>query len=98
MTGASDVFTWINKQGVRNSAGFEVQSIDRFTIQYRESKRFVNLHVEPGISAGRPSINLSARAFDRWANSSVPNTPAEQERMRGNFIAAMEFQGITVDS
>lgn len=33
------MFSWINKQGVRSSNGFEVQSVDRFSIAYRKGSQ-----------------------------------------------------------
>lgn len=91
------MLSWINKQGVRSSEGFDVQSLDRFTIQYREGKRFVNIPIERGVMGSKSSVSISAAAFERWNNSSVINDAAEQSRMRRNFVAAMEFQGIVVE-
>jgi hypothetical protein len=42
------MFTWMGKQGVRSSDGFEVQSIDRFSIAYREGSQVVTVYVEHG--------------------------------------------------
>jgi len=47
--------------------------------------------------AGRPGIGISPRSFERWDNSSVSNTPAEQARLLDNFRQAMEFQGLAVE-
>ncbi len=33
------MFTWINKQGVKSSKGFIVQSVARFKIEYREGNK-----------------------------------------------------------
>ena len=89
------MFTWLNKQGVRSSLGFEVQGVNLFTIRYTEGKRFVNVHVEDGF-AGRPCISISDSAFSKWDNSTVNNSIEEQQRIRRNFCEAMEFQGIAV--
>ncbi len=85
------MFTWLNKQGVRSSDGFEVQFTGRFTAQYREGARYLVVDVEGG---GNGMIDFNPRAFERWANSSVPNSPEEQARMLKNFVAALEFQGL----
>lgn len=90
-------FTWLNKQGVRNSEGFEVQCTGRFTIEYREGRRIKVIDTEPVIIAGKPGVGIKASAFEHWDNSSVPNSPAEQERLLKNFRAAMEFQGMEVE-
>jgi len=90
-------FTWLNKQGVRSSEGFEVQRTSRFTVEYREGRRIKTIDVEPGIVAGRPALAIKANCFERWDNSSIPNSPEEQARLLMNLRAAMEFQGLVVD-
>lgn len=69
------MFTWIGKQRVRSSEGFEVQSIDRFSIAYREGSQTATVYVEPGSYGGRQSVQHRARpvrplgppAFDQLA-------------------------------
>ncbi len=90
-------FTWLNKQGVRSSEGFEVQCTSRFTIEYREGRRLKVIDVERVLVAGKPGVGIKASTFERWDNSSVPNSPAEQARLLRNFRAAMEFQGMEVE-
>lgn len=90
-------FTWLNKQGVRSSEGFEVQCTGRFTIEYCEGRRIKVIDFEPIVVAGRSGVAIKANTFERWDNSSVPNSPAEQERLLRNFRAAMEFQGMEVE-
>jgi hypothetical protein len=85
------MFTWLNKQGVRSSDGFEVQFTGRFTAEYREGARHLVVDVEDGENG---MINFNPRAFERWANSSMTNTSEEQARMLRNFMAALEFQGL----
>jgi hypothetical protein len=90
-------FTWLNKQGVRSSEGFEVQRTGRFTIEYREGRRIKVIDTEPVIIAGKPGVGIKANTFERWDNSSVPNSQAEQVRLLKNLRAAMEFQGMEVE-
>jgi hypothetical protein len=90
-------FTWLNKQGVRSSEGFEVQCTGRFTIEYREGRRIRIIDVEPVTVVGKPGIGIKANTFERWDHSFVPNSPGEQERLLSNFRAAMEFQGMEVE-
>jgi hypothetical protein len=90
-------FTWLSKQGVRSSEGFEVQRTGRFSIEYREGRRIKVIDMEPVVIAGKPGVGIKANTFERWDNSSVPNSPAEQERLLNNFRAAMEFQGMEVE-
>jgi hypothetical protein len=85
------MFSWINKQGVRSSEGFEVQFTGRFTAEYREGLRHLVIDVESGADG---DISFSPRAFERWANDSVPNSKQEQARMLKNFLAALAFQGL----
>lgn len=85
------MFSWINKQGVRSSDGFDVEFTGRFTAEYREGLRHLIVDVE-GVVNG--DISFSPRAFERWANESVPNSKEEQARMLKNFLEALAFQGL----
>lgn len=91
------MFTWINKQGVKSSDGYGVQSIDRFSIEYREGSKVVTVAVEPGFFGGGPSVSISPSAFERWNRSPTRNTPEQQAQMLCNFKAAMQFQGVAVE-
>jgi hypothetical protein len=85
------MFTWINKQGVRSSEGFEVQFTGRFSAEYREGARYLVVDVEGGADG---LIDFNTNGFEKWANSSTRISPEEQERMLKNFMAALEFQGL----
>jgi hypothetical protein len=85
------MFSWINKQGVGSSVGFEVQFTGRSTAEYREGRRYLVVDVE-GAEGGM--IHFSPRAFERWANDSVAIAPEERARLLKNFLAALEFQGL----
>jgi 16S rRNA C967 or C1407 C5-methylase (RsmB/RsmF family) len=85
------MFTWLNKQGVKSTDGFEVQFTGRFTAEYREGERVLVVDVEGGANG---TISFDPKCFERWANSSVRNTAEEQARMIKNFLAALEFQGL----
>jgi hypothetical protein len=90
--------TWINKQGVRSSDGFEVQSIGRFEIEYREGGQTVTVPVERGSFWGGPLVAIAPNAFEYWDNYRVPNSKERQAEMLRNFKAAMEFQGVKVET
>lgn len=90
------MFTWINKQGVRSDAGFEVQSMDRFTIAYREGSDCVSVEVERGLSGSKPYVIVSPGAFTRWDGGALIS-PNQRAAMLRNFIEAMEFQGVGVE-
>ena len=90
-------FTWIGKQGARSSDGFEVQSVDRFSIEYREGGQIVTVPVDHGTIGATPCVIISAKAFEHWDNYRPPNSQEKQAKMLANFKAAMEFQGMAVD-
>lgn len=88
------MFTWIGKQGVRSSDGFEVQSVDRFSIAYREGSLVVTVNVE---CEGDGRLAIEKGAFSKWDNLQMTNSTEKQAKMRRNFVAAMDFQGIAVE-
>ncbi|MEO3689849.1 hypothetical protein [Roseateles paludis] len=85
------MFTWINKQGVRSAAGFEVQSTGRFTIEYREGARRLVVDVEP---SGNDAIGFDPACFNRWLNSAERISDSTKEQMIQNFLDALQFQGL----
>lgn len=91
------MFTWLNKQGVRSEEGFEVQSVGRFSVEYREGAHVVTVDVEKGYFGGGASVAIRPDAFMHWDNSRLANTSEKQAKMRANFVAAMKFQGIVVE-
>ena len=98
MSTAAHSFSWLNKQGVRSNAGFEVQFTGRFTVEYREGAKKIAAPVEDGFSAGRAIVIISPGAFSKWDEPfAALKISAEKEReILQNFIAAMEFQGLGV--
>lgn len=85
------MFTWINKQGVRSDRGFEVQFTGRFSAEYRENGKIIEIYVESG--GGMPSIIIGTDAFARW-NNGIPLPEEQRVRVLQNFKEAMEFQGL----
>ena len=89
------MFTWLNKQGVKSDAGFEVQFTGRFDAEYREAGKVMSIYVESGIHDGQPCVILNPGAFDRW-NGDAPGVKLpsdERERIKQNFTEAMLFRG-----
>jgi hypothetical protein len=82
-------FRWLNKQGVESKEGFAVQFTGRFTAEYREHGRVLEVSLESGVSGGKPAICYSASCFLSWSADA-----AEQQRASGNFARAIEFQGL----
>ncbi len=46
------MFRWLNKQGVENSNGFLLQSIDRYGYHYKEAGKTMRIDVEPCRASG----------------------------------------------
>jgi hypothetical protein len=92
-------FKWLNKQGVESDAGFSVQFTGRFTCEYREGGRMIEIEVESGISCGKPSISIYRDAFAKWqVIRPFHETPSDvQQRLLQNFREAMEFQGLVLE-
>ena len=91
------MFTWLNKQGVKSDAGFEVQFTGRFDAEYREAGKVMSIYVESGIHDGQHCVILNPDAFDRWIGDApgVRLPSDERERIQQNFTEAMLFQGLT---
>jgi hypothetical protein len=90
---SNNVFTWMNKQGVRSDKGFEVQSTGRFDLEYREGANIVSIYVESGLIGGLPSLSIEPDAFLRW-DSGIAIPKDEQTRLFENLRAALAFQGL----
>jgi hypothetical protein len=91
------MFTWLNKQAVRSSEGYEVHFLSRGTAQYREGLRVRTVPVEDGLVAGRPAVLFDRRVFEHWDNSSIANSASEQQRLLSNFVSALRFQGLETE-
>ena len=80
------MFTRTNKQGVRSSDGFEVQVVDRFTIQYREGGKTMSVYVE-----GDRHF-LSDDVFAKWDPpfSHLEISAEKRKQIRKNFNAALK--------
>ncbi len=90
------MFTWLNKQGVKSSKGFVVQSVARFTIEYREGGKCISIDVESDYTPGmKPREKVKLSSFSKW-DDDTPISKARQEEILKNFTEAMEFQGISV--
>jgi|688.fasta_scaffold275885_3 hypothetical protein len=92
------MFTWLNSQAVRSDRGFEVESMGRFSVHYREGNKTVDVYVERGLDNGKPCVVIEPLAFIRWDGDPefVTLPKDKQQQMLRNFIDAMEFQGLAV--
>jgi hypothetical protein len=86
---------WIDGGDVRGD-GFTVRSGFNYAV-YQEGELFVRLSIRRGFRGLRHLVVLPKDAFLRFEGATVDNSPAEQERMRNNFVAAMEFAGHIVE-
>lgn len=90
------MFTWLNKQGVQSDEGFALQFVGRFTAEYREGSKVMEVEIEDGFLDGKPAVNVSRSAFKSWRDDSFTLPPADQNRIAENFRRACEFQGLSV--
>jgi uncharacterized protein (DUF1684 family) len=81
------LYTWLNKQGVRSSLGFTVQTTGRFSIEYRDEKGVVIVDVE--FAPGPPTTTC---AYQRRCFNALPE--AHQRVAIDNFRDALEFMGL----
>jgi len=90
------MFTWLNKQGVQSDEGFAVQCVGRFTAEYREGSKVMEVEIEDGFFNGKPCVNVSRGAFASWRGQSATLSRDDQDRIADNFRRACEFQGLSV--
>ncbi len=88
------MFTWLNKQGVKNESGLVVQFTGRFDAEYRDRGKKVTLYVEDGLLNDQPCISVEPDAFQHWDGETATIPPEEQAQMFKNLREAMEFQGL----
>jgi hypothetical protein len=89
------MFTWLNKQGVRSDKGFEFQRTGRFTAEYRENGRVIDMYVESG--AGVITI-YEGSLKTLWGDVENPfERKSERDRIIKNLQEAIEFQGAQLD-
>ena len=94
------MFKWLNKQGVESDEGFVVQFTSRFTCEYRENGRIIELQIESGVEGGLPCICIKKDAFSEWeiARTFQGTSDQVQARLMSNLRAAFEFQGLLLVS
>jgi len=90
------MFTWLNKQGVQSDEGFTLQFVGRFTAEYREGSKVMEVEIEDGFLNGKPAVNVSRGAFKSWRGDSSVLSQDVQSRIADNFRRACEFQGLSV--
>ncbi len=86
------MFTWLNKQGVESDQGFSVQFTGRFTCEYREGNKVLELEIEDGFQGAKPCVSVNMDAFKVWDGENL--SPLRQQQIIENLRSAMEFQGL----
>lgn len=90
------MFTWLNKQGVQSDKGFIVQSVGRFTIEYREINKYISIEVESDYAPNKKPIEkIKKNSVSKWNDGTLIPERKQKEILK-NFSDAMEFQGIGV--
>jgi hypothetical protein len=81
------MFRWLNNQGVASSDGYELQRVDRFHYQYKESGKVLNLVVERSLRCEELTLPPS------WEppHQDAPLTAQEIAKVRFNVGAALDF-------
>jgi hypothetical protein len=92
---SSQEFTWLNKQGVRSSSGFELQREDRFTMTYREGDNMITIDVDNGNIGGKHAVLMSPNSLSKWDNGKALNEET-QKRVQENIREALAFQRVSL--
>ena len=82
------MFVWLNKQGVRSDDGFEFQFTGRFTAEYREGDRTMDLDID-----GAPIVTIHNEEPLHWRKCSSLS-PEARKRVLANIKAALEFMDL----
>ena len=90
------MFTWLTKKSVQSDEGFLVKFTGRFTAEYHEGDRWIEVEVDNGVLGGRPCISIRSNGFARWSNDGRPISVEEQQRILKNFREALDFQGLAL--
>lgn len=85
---------WMEGGNVRRD-GFAVRTGFNFAV-YSEGPFVVTFAVKRGFRDARHLIVIPEDAFRRFDGTSSENSELEQERMRRNFVASMDFAGCLV--
>ncbi len=91
------MFIWITKKCVESDAGFRVQILGRYKIQYiQNSGSAISIDCDMGFDINmNPSVIIRGGSFDRW-DSGVELNENETTKIYSNFVEAMKFQGMSV--
>lgn len=87
-------FTWVNKRTVRSDTGFEFGFTGRFSAEYRESGRVLQIFIETGGNVATIYENSLQSEFTQPGSTSAA---LSRQRIASNIRAALAFQGFTLE-
>jgi hypothetical protein len=87
-------FTWLNKQGVKSSYGFELQFTGRFSAEYRTAGKIIEFYVE----SANGDIVVYESSMKKVAEGAADHLGIEDiyDKIVQNIREAMEFQGLNL--
>jgi len=93
------MFRWLNRQGVESDAGYSLQMLDRFSLEYREdSGKTLLAKVDIGFTASmKPCLIVQRKSLQEWNNSSCELTSDETEIIERRITEALRFQDMEVE-
>lgn len=92
------MFTWLNKQGVKSSDGFILQSVHRFYYHYIEDDHIMQIDVEPGrFKSGLYHERIFLNSKNRWLPPYEAESVTEQKlaEIKKNISDALDFMQIS---
>lgn len=91
------MFKWLDKQTVQHSSGYIVESTGRFTQTYSEHGKIMTINIDRGrLPNGKCCVEIGPGTFLQWDGEKTILPTIEQDRIKQNFIAGMNFKEIEV--
>ena len=90
-------FKWLSKQSVECDAGFIVTFTGRSSLEYREGRRHINIHIEDGYVDGeKPATIVFAGSITQWMDFPwrISISAQDKRRVLKNLQLALEFQNL----
>lgn len=86
----------MNAPSAHGASGVQVRVTSRFTAEYRDGDKVVDIDVEPGVDDdGKLCVLLALDAFKRWRGG-TPISSGERRLMLQTFVDAMRSDGLSV--
>lgn len=81
-------FKFINKAGCKSDDGTIIQVTGRFTVEYRENGKIIEIEYEPGKENGKYVALVYTHTFDKYTDGT---TVEDKENKIKKFKEAMKF-------